>query len=91
MTPREIKALVKILRAQGVIRFKSADIELEMASIERIATRAPKPPQPVKDPDPDEPIKHKVEELTSLLKLSDADLVDSLFPDHSNAQDEVEA
>jgi hypothetical protein len=29
-----------------------------------------------------DPIQHKTEQLASLLKLSDTDLVDQLFPDH---------
>lgn len=100
MNAREIKALIKVLRTSGVTRFKSADFEIEMGSSNQGDCANPlnsnrlvrsQPPQPIKDPEPDEPIKHKVEELTSLLKLSDVDLVDSLFPDHSNAADEVEA
>lgn len=39
----------------------------------------------------DKPIPHEVLQLTSLLKLSDVDLVDRLFPDHSQEEAEESA
>ena len=41
--------------------------------------------------EPSEPIKHKVEALTSLLKLSDTDLVDQLFPETQQIEEEESA
>ncbi len=76
MTIEETKELIKTLRECGVTRYKTTDIELDLGPAPAINIDAPAP-APVE-------IKHKVEELTSLLKLSDTDLVDRLFPDHTN-------
>jgi hypothetical protein len=75
MTVEETKALIKTLRECGVTRYKTPEIELDLGP-EPIKLDAPSP-APVE-------IVHKVEERTSLLKLSDSDLVDRLFPDHTN-------
>lgn len=91
LTPKEIKALVKTLRAAGVLQFKTPDIELSLAPI--IVPELVK--EPVARPIPldtsaeeEKPIEHKVVELTSLLKLSDKDLVDRLFPDYTDYGDD---
>lgn len=46
------------------------------------------PPQPKEGEKSDKEIPHTIEELASLLKLSDKDLLDRLFPDAT--QEEVE-
>lgn len=76
-----LKALIDLLRESGVTRYKYDSIELEM-TIKEPAPIAIDAPAPVPDQ-----IKHKVEEMTSLLKLSDIELVDQLFPDHRNDPD----
>jgi hypothetical protein len=73
MNAIEIKELIKTLRECGVTHYKTAEIELDLGPAP-IAIDAPAPA-----PSPE--ILHKVEELTSLLKLSDVDLVDRMFPD----------
>ncbi len=98
MNAKEIKALVKALRANGVTRYKGPDIELDLAPIVSRETEDLKPwhnpsrytrriskdiPEEEGNLEPTE-IKHVVEEVTSLLKLSDKDLVDRLFPDHTD-------
>jgi hypothetical protein len=37
--------------------------------------------------DPEDPIQHKVDHLRSLMKLSDKDLVDQLFPDKTDVEE----
>lgn len=79
MTPSEIRALVETLRACGVTHFKEGELELNLGP-------APSLPQVS-----DKEIEHKNIELTSLLKLTDTDLVDRLFPDHSKREDAEES
>lgn len=69
MTPAEIVTLVETLRSSGVTHFKSGDLELTLGPVvPRETTEDPK-------------MIHKVQELTSLLKLSDVELMDRLFPE----------
>lgn len=90
MTGSEIESLVQALRASGVQRFKSKDFEIEFI---REAPQVEKPlPAVLKEEsssskEPDKPIEHKVEELESILKLSDQDLVDRLFPDFTDDEE----
>lgn len=76
MSPKEIKTLIKTLRAAGITHYKTPELELKIDPIEPRRRMRTKPTD-------ESEIKHKVEELTSLLKLSDQDLVDRLFPDHT--------
>lgn len=89
MTLEETKELVKTLRELGVTHYKTSEIELNLL---------PEPPKAepkflptVESNEEPQEIKHKVEELTSLLKLSDKDLIDRLFPDHTDYGDDEEA
>ena len=78
----DLKDLIKTLRAAGVTHYKTADLEL---------TLAPQEPQRRRrrvTPEEEEEIKHKTEEMSSLMKLSDQDLVDRLFPEPT---DDLEA
>ena len=75
MKSEEVRELVRTLRECGVTRYKDGDVEMELGP-EPIDPDAP-------SPEPSKEITHKVEELTSLLKLDDAALVDRLFPDHT--------
>lgn len=85
MTPAEIKDLVQTLRDCGVIHYKSGDVELELGPVPVVMA-------PVSQPKPQESneIIHKVVEMTSLLKLDDKDLVDRLFPDHTEEYGDAE-
>lgn len=77
MNPKEIKALIKTLRAAGITHYKTPELELSLDPVEpKKRLRKAKAEEPTE-------IKHKVEELTSLLKLSDQDLVDRMFPDYT--------
>lgn len=74
MTPAEIKELVQTLRACGVTHYKDGALELDLG---------PEPINRVLEDHESTEIKHKVQALTSLLKLDDKDLVDRLFPDYT--------
>lgn len=102
MSPKEIKALVKMLRMCGVTRYKTPELELDLAGSTQgestsllTKTRSVRsgPGQPLvpRETAEDKPIEHKVVEMTSLLKLSDQDLVDRLFPDHTEDAEEPSA
>lgn len=71
MDLKEVQDLIKALRECGVTQYKTPELSLELG------------PLPVVAPVPEitAEIKHKVEEMKSLMKLSDAELVDSLFPE----------
>ena len=80
MDPQCLKEYAGVMRDIGIYRFKLQDVEFIMGT----------PPENFQDDYPSsedshavdvEPIKHKVEEMSSLLKLNDQDLVDHLFPD----------
>ncbi len=73
----DLEKLLQALKEAGVTHYKTADLELRFSDV---------PVKPVHVPvdapvSATEEIKHEVHELTSLLKLSDVELVDRLFPD----------
>lgn len=80
MNPKEIKALIKTLRAAGITHYKTPELELTLDPIEPKRRLRAKP-------DESKEIEHKVEELSSLLKLSDTELVDRMFPDYTTEED----
>lgn len=88
MTPTQLKALLKTLKASGVTNFEHGDLKISLGNIHA----------PVKEITPidapataEDPIKHKVEEMVSLLKLSDSELVDRLFPDTEAPEEQEES
>lgn len=107
MSPKELKALLKMLKLNGVTHFKSADFEISLRDSSVIERGSPRsevigliPVPATKEvsretsealPLEEKPIPHEVVQLTSLLKLSDVDLVDRLFPDHSREEAEESA
>lgn len=91
MKAKELAAIAKVMRANGIVYFKTDTCVLKMAHAlpaekrsKRIKQAAPLTSLPT-DPNP---IEHKLEELSSLMKLSDTDLVDKLFPDHTQEEQE---
>ncbi len=102
MTPGEFREFARAMREFGLSHVKMGDVEISMGSdaVTSISNSLPNgdtlsikngspayssstiPMQP-------DPVEHKVEQLQSLLKLNDTDLVDQLFPDHT--QDEESA
>jgi hypothetical protein len=69
---KELKKIAKTMRELGITHLKTADIELNLTDV------APRKASK-KEEDKGE-IPHVIEELTSLLKLGDADLIERLFP-----------
>lgn len=88
MTPKEFEKIAKTMRKYGIARFKSDNVEIEGLTFgpvvdgpRQISVPEKKPHSISGNSEEQEPIKHKVEQLTSLMKLSDSELVDELFPD----------
>ncbi len=92
MNLKSTEKLLKLLRAHGVTHFKSHEVELNIGaphtesldamspvpSAERVETKGPEHGGAI--PPVENPIPHHLNEVRSLLKLSDEDLVDQLFP-----------
>ena len=91
MTPQEIIQLVEALRANGVSSFKNGGMEVSFSvKIDTLTAELKSEQVPLDAPIELSPeIKHQVEEVTSLLRLSDTELVDKLFPDHTQQDEEV--
>lgn len=85
MTPAQVKSLIKTLKESGVTTFEHGDLKLSFAKQLPHAVAKSESPKEVIPLDAateaGDPIKHKVEEMVGLMKLSDAELVDRLFPD----------
>ncbi len=85
MTPGEFREYAKAMRDFGMSEATINGCTLKMAynlasSIAEVSPVALTPAGMDAEKDED-PIKHKVEELASLMKLNDIDLVDRLFPE----------
>jgi hypothetical protein len=70
MTPGEFEQYVQVMRSYGVKRFQGADFQIEFGGTP-IPPSSPAAVNPSGDP---------VNEINSLLKMNDNDLVDRLFP-----------
>lgn len=80
MTQKELKALTKEMRKLGVTYLKTGDTEIRLG-------KAPEPkPKRVLSSDEEIKIKHKVEDLKSVMSLGDRELVDRLFPDFTEEE-----
>lgn len=99
MTPGEFKRFAKTMRDFGISHFKMGDVEINMGQDilkETIADKVPTSevagsnPALAATPEEDNIIKHKVEQLESLMKLSDMELVDELFPDETQEHENDE-
>lgn len=88
--PKNLREVIHVLKEYGVTYFKSDEMELKLDVTAQEDGKIPFPlaqstSVPIKkDEDPE--IKHKVDELTSLLRLGDEDLVDRLFPDYTKEE-----
>lgn len=91
MTPGEFREYAAVMREFGISQLKMGDVEWTMGSTIQPIQQEQQLDVPLDAPSAQEdPIKHKIEAMTSLLKLSDHDLVDQLFPDHQEqSEDEV--
>lgn len=102
VTFKETERLIKLLKANGISHFKSLEVEIDFGSVSgsvvdsvdhspnharsRQLDKKVVPPQAA--PPVEQHIPHHVNEVQQLLKLSDEDLVDRLFPDHTQSKDE---
>lgn len=88
MTPTEIISILQACQASGVSSIKLEGLEVQFGSaIPQMGSSSPvHTPDEVSIPveisaEEEAEIKHKVEELTSVMKLSDEELIDRLFPE----------
>lgn len=95
MKAKDLRACAKIMQEFGLSHLKMEGVELTR-SVPTVSAELQKQLRaqvghntPLDDLSKDEdPIAHKVEQLTSLMKLSDVELVDQLFPDHIEHEEE---
>jgi hypothetical protein len=83
LTPKEIKAVVKTMRSSGVKRLKTADFEIDLSDAPA-RTRKKRI-----TPEEEQEIKHKLEQMKSVMSLGDEELLDRLFPDHQPQDEEA--
>lgn len=74
MKPEEVVALIAAAKAQGVSRLKMGDFEVEFNNAPMVAQ-----PAAILLEEETE-IKHKVEQLKSVMQLDDAELIERMFP-----------
>lgn len=75
MTPAEAIALIQAAQAAGITSIKFGDLECTFAG----ATEPTKPAIVLVPPE-DETIRHKIEEVKSVMQLGDLELMDRMFP-----------
>lgn len=78
MEAKQLKKLVKTLRSLGVTRYRTPELELDLA-IQPIGYKETAKSKPI-DIESDK-IPHVVQDLKSVMALSDDDLVNRLFPE----------
>lgn len=78
----ELAQVLELLQRYGISQIKMDGLELSFAELARAPAPAVAQPIAVDAPLPEpEKIEHKTEELTNVMKLSDMELLDRLFPD----------
>lgn len=101
MTPKQIREIAEAMRDCGIDHLKMEGFEMTCRRAVQ-AFHAPERESPHTTPAPvashahQEPeteekeiIEHKVEQLASLMKLSDLELVDQLFPEPKDPEEDV--
>jgi len=90
MTPGEFREYARTMCEFGIVRLKMKDVHIIIKEIPLLQssplTSGPAtfpPASGMGDPDP---IQHNIEQVASLLKLSDTELVDRMFPDRTNTE-----
>jgi hypothetical protein len=92
MTIKGTERLLNLLRAHGVKHFKTVEIEVTfgegVTSIPVIAEKSTTkvPESAAAAPPVQMEIPHHINEVQKLLKLGDEDLVNALFPDHTQPE-----
>lgn len=97
MDPKKYEKIFNLMQQFGVEYFKNDELEIKMRESSKpvaMPTAIKQKPGPKRKlPDPqaippvDMKIEHHVNEVANLLRLSDNDLVDKLFPDYSQTQE----
>lgn len=103
MTAGEIRHIAKTMRDFGIAKIKVGELELTLGpdglTDKTSAEGGPSVQDAGLNPAPatrveglteedNDIIKHKAEQLQSILKLSDVELIDELFPDHTETTEE---
>lgn len=102
MKIEKIERLLALLKREGVSHFKYAEIEIRLethgvssstarSSPELVLTNPQETKTAASAPPVEITIPHHVNEVTSLLRLKDEDLVEKLFPDYSQRDLSLEA
>lgn len=102
MNLKQTDKLLKLLRSHNVSHFKSLEIEVRLEALsganhlavvnpleeesQQAAVRVP--PTPAAAPPVESTIPHHVNEVAAMLKLSDNDLVEKMFPEFPPQENE---
>jgi hypothetical protein len=93
MNPTEIKSIAETMRECGITHLKMHDLEMTCQPPTPTAHSAPEagvqstPVPPQSETKDEDIVSHKIEQLTSLMKVGDEELVDILFPDKRSPED----
>lgn len=88
MTSFELRNFAVVMKEFGIYYLKNGDTEIHMS--DRPSLDKTDKAEVINAPSEDNnPIQHKVEEMVSLLKMDDNDLLDTLFPDTHPPQEEA--
>ena len=85
MTPKELKAIAKEMRKLGITHLKTDSFDITLSP------ETPKAHKRKLSNEEEKVIKHKVEQYKSVMALDDAQLIDRLFPDHTQPEETDEA
>lgn len=87
MKPEKLEQIIALCRLNGVTHFKHADFEIAFGEpvSSNIVSLGVKDPTIKPVPPTEMVIPHQSTEVANLLKLSDMDLVDKLFPDYTQS------
>jgi hypothetical protein len=89
LNAKELRALAKVMQDFGLTYVKHGDLELSVR--ENVSLKSETQNNfnlPINAPiSQSQPIKHENVELTSIMKLGDVELLDQLFPDHTDQKD----
>jgi hypothetical protein len=80
MSPKDLKKLIKTMRANGITHYKTSELELSLGPEPLIKAKQLSEKE-------EQEIKHKLEEMTSIMQLDDENLLKRLFPDHQKYPD----